>query len=199
MSATDALAFPFDGDEEPLRDDDTTGEEPRAPRASAAAVLVPVVVLVLAVYLEVALAIDARILGAVPGLVVIAVVAIALRFGPLWGSAAGFAAGLLLDLSVQGPLGASALVLTPIGWAAGAWAVRRRRVSLAMAVLVLLVAAAVAILGDALVTVAIEGQRIGWGGYAVRAAAALASTVLIGIPLLALLRRVCGVPEGATR
>ena len=164
-------------------------------RIPVAAAVVPVVALVVAVYLEVALAIDARVLGAVPEFALIVLVAIALRFGSLAGAVAGFAAGLLLDVAVQGPLGASALVLTPLGWAAGAWAERRRRVSLGMAVLVLAVTTAIALLGDALVALAIEGQDVGWGAFWLHAAAALAATVLIGIPVLALLRRICGVPE----
>jgi rod shape-determining protein MreD len=163
-------------------------------RIPVAATVVPVVALVVAVYLEVALAIDARVLGAVPELALIVLVAIALRFGALAGAVAGFAAGLLLDLAVQGPLGASALVLTPLGWAAGAWAERRRRVSLGMAVIVLAATTALALLGDALVALAIEGQGVGWGTFWLHAAAALAVTVLIGIPVLALLRRICGVP-----
>lgn len=177
-------------------DDETTGDEARRPRLPARAVVVCVVALVLAVYIEIALAIDARILGAVPGLVVIAVVAIALRLGPLWGAVAGFAAGILIDLSVQAPLGASSLVLTPIGWGAGAWAGHRRRVSLGMGVVVVLVAEAVALAGDALVALSIEGQDVGWGAFGLHAAASLASTVLLAIPLLALLRRVAGVPTG---
>lgn len=197
MSAADAFALD-DGDE-------TTGEErsaddaPRRPRPSPLAVVLPLVLLALAVYLEVAIAIDARVLGAVPGLVVIVLVAIALRFGPVAGAVAGFAAGLLIDLAVQTPVGASALVLTPIGWAAGLWAGRRRRVSLAMAVAVLVVAEAARIAGDALVTVAIEGQGIGWGSFWLHAAASLALTTVIGIPLLALLRAACGVPEAGAR
>lgn len=190
MSAADA----FEGEL-----DDADDEAPvatRRQRASAAAVLVPVVALVVAVYVEIALAIDARVLGAVPDLALIVVVAIALRFGPIAGSAAGFAAGLMIDIAVQGPIGASALVLTPLGWAAGWWSDRRRRVSLAMAVVVLAVATAAAIAGDALVALAVEGQNVAWGPLAVRAVAEVALTLLIGIPSLALLRRVAGVRTG---
>ena len=197
MSAADLFAFEDE--------DETTGEAEaadagrRRPRSSPLAVVLPIALLALAVYLEVAIAIDSRVLGAVPGLVVIVLVAIALRFGPLAGALAGFAAGLLIDVAVQGPVGASALVLTPIGWAAGAWAERRRRVSLAMAVAVLVVAEGARIAGDALVTVAVDGQDIGWGSFWLHAAASLALTTVLGIPLLALLRAVCGVPERVAR
>ena len=197
MSAADAFAL----DDE----DETTGEAEavdagrRRRRPSPLAVVLPIALLAVAVYLEVAIAIDSRVLGAVPGLVVIVLVAIALRFGPVAGAVTGFAAGLLIDVAVQGPVGASALVLTPIGWAAGAWAERRRRVSLAMAVAVLVVAEVARIAGDALVTVAIDGQGIGWGSFWLHAAASLALTTVLGIPLLAVLRAVCGVPEATAR
>ncbi|MGI9116410.1 MAG: rod shape-determining protein MreD [Gaiellales bacterium] len=190
MSAADVF------EHEELLEDDDTGEQPRPPRASPAAVAAPAVGLLVAVYLEIALAIDARVLGAVPDLALIVIVGIALRFGPVWGSVAGFVAGLLIDVAVQGPFGASALVLTPVGWAAGAWAERRRRVSLGMAIAVLLVATAVALVGDALVAVGIAGEEVAWSDAFLHGVAEIAITVLIGIPVLALLRRICGVPEG---
>ena len=185
MSAADAHDDAFE--------EASADEGGRRARPSVGAVVVPVLVLVVAVYLEIGLAIDARILGAVPALALIAVVAIALRFGPIAGTLAGFAAGLLIDIAVQGALGASALVLTPVGWAAGWWTERRRRVSLAMAVGVLAVATAAAVAGDALIAVAVDGQGIAWGRFAVQAAAEVALTLLVGIPVLALLRRVAGV------
>ena len=178
-----------------LDDDEPTGEQPRAARASAGAVLIPLLALIVAIYLEIALAIDARLLGAVPDLVLIVVVAVALRYGPLVGACAGFAAGLLIDIAVQGPFGASALVLTPLGWGAGAWAERRRRVSLGMALVVLLVATLLLLLGEALVATTIADQAVAWGTFGIRALTELATTLLVGILLLPLLRRVMGVPE----
>jgi rod shape-determining protein MreD len=156
--------------------------------------LVAALVLLVAVEVQVALAIDARIAGAVPDLALIAVVAIALRHGMAWGAVAGFMAGLLLDLAVQAPLGASAVVLTPIGALAGAFAERRRRVSLAMALVVLAVAAFLRGGGDVLVAAAIGARVAAWGEVAVIAVAAAMLTMLVGIALLPLLRRVLGVP-----
>lgn len=190
MSAADPFGY-----DDPDEFDEITGETPLGDRRSAGAVIIPIAALLIAVYLEIALSIDARVLGAVPDLALIVIVAIALRFGPVSGALAGFAAGLLIDVSVQGPLGASALVLTPIGWATGLWADRCRRVSLGMAIGVLFVATVVALVGDAIVTVTIENQDVAWGTFAVRALAQIAFTLLIGIALLPLLRRCTGVPE----
>ncbi len=185
----------FDEFEDDLFEDEETGETPRAARTSPVGALVLGLALIIAVYLEIALAIDARVLGAVPDLAAIVIVAIAVRFGASWGAIAGFVAGLLLDVAVQTPLGASALVLTPVGWIAGVWAERRRRVSLGMAIAMLMVATLAIIVGDVIVTIAIEGQDVAWGTFAARALAGLAFTVLLGILLLPLLRRVAGVPE----
>ena len=190
MSTADFTSF----DDELLEDEDT-GEVQRPARTSPLGAIVLGASLVVAVYPEIALAIDARVLGAVPDLAAIVIVAIALRFGPSWGAVAGFTAGLLLDIAVQTPLGASALVLTPVGWAAGLWAERRRRVSLGMAVCVLAVATIAVMIGDAIVTIAVEGQGVAWGTMVIRATAGLAFTVLIGIVVLPLLRRVAGVAE----
>jgi rod shape-determining protein MreD len=196
VSTADAAGFDeFDGFDDGFPEDEDTGEAPRRPRASPWGPIVLGVALLIAIYLEVALAIDSRVLGAVPDLALVVIVAIALRHGAVWGAVAGFAAGLLIDIAVQAPLGASSLVLTPVGWAAGAWADRRRRISLGMALGVLFVAAVAAIGGDVLVTIAIEGQDVAWGSFTIHAVAELAFTLLIGIVALALLRRVAGVAE----
>lgn len=157
--------------------------------------LVAALALLVAVYLQVALAIDGRVLGAVADLAVIVIVAIALRYGPAWGAAAGFAAGLVFDAALQLPLGSSSLVLTPIGWAVGAFGRSRRRVSLGMAVIVTGAAALAHALGDPAVEAAVQGQPIAWADLAVSAVAATMFTVLVAIALLPLMRRALGVPE----
>jgi len=160
---------------------------------------VPPVALILAVYIQIALAIDARVLGSVPDFALVVLVAIALRFGPAWGASAGFLTGVLFDISLQLPVGSSALVLTPIGWGIGVFGVRRRRVSLAMSVLVLLVAAVARIAGDVIVASAIGGQVVGWGLLFVAGTAGAMFTLLAGIVLLPLFRRVLGVPVRSVR
>jgi rod shape-determining protein MreD len=185
---------------DPLTELEAQFTEEAVPAASARGrrALPPVVAilaLLVAVYLQVALAIDGRVLGAVADLTVIVVVAIALRYGPAWGALAGFAAGLVFDVALQLPLGSSSLVLTPIGWAVGAFGRTRRRVSLGMAVIVAGVAALAHALGDSAVEAAIAGQPVAWGALAVTAVAATMFTVLVAIALLPLLRRVLGVPQ----
>lgn len=157
-------------------------------------VLIPVLILVVAVYLEIALAIDARVLGAIPNFSLVVLVALALRFGPAWGAIAGFACGLLIDIAVQAPLGMSTLVLTPIGWGVGVFAQRRRRVSLAMAVTVLFVAAVVCTITEIIVATVINSESIAWSTIAIAGTTGAMFTLLTGIILLPILRRLMGVP-----
>ena len=158
---------------------------------------IPLLILVVAIYLQIALAIDARVLGAIPNFTLVVLVAFALRFGPAWGAAVGFAAGVLIDIAVQTPLGTSSLVLTPIGWGVGVFSQRRRRVSLAMAVVVLLLASVVCLAADIVVTTVIQSESIAWSSIAVAGTAGVMFTVLVGIIMLPILRRLMGVPVGA--
>ena len=156
--------------------------------------LIPGLILVVAIYLEIALAIDARVLGAIPNFVLVVLVALALRFGPAWGAAIGFASGLLIDIAIQAPLGMSSLVLTPIGWGVGVFAGRRRRVSLAMAVTVVFVAAMICTATDVIVATTIDNESIAWSTVAISGTAGVMFTLLAGIVLLPVLRRLMGVP-----
>lgn len=71
----------------------------------------------MAVLVEVTLLSRLGIPGATPDLVVVTVVAIALAMGPVQGAAAGFAAGVLIDLAPPGDtlLGVNAVVYVAIG------------------------------------------------------------------------------------
>lgn len=69
--------------------------------------------------LQVAVAPQMAIGGAVPNLVLLAVVSIALTNGASAGAVAGFAGGFAFDLIGSAPVGPAALVLTIIGYAAG--------------------------------------------------------------------------------
>lgn len=93
--------------------------------------------LVAAVYLQLAFAVDSRLAGATPDLVLLVMTAIALRWGGVWAATAGFGAGLLLDAALQGPLGLGALVLVLIGWGMGVVARRGPERSLLTAFAVL--------------------------------------------------------------
>lgn len=160
------------------------------------ALAIPLFVLVVAIYLQIALAIDARVLGAIPNFTLVVLVAFALRFGPAWGAAVGFVAGVLIDIAVQAPLGMSSLVLTPIGWGVGVFSQRRRRVSLAMAVVVLVVAAVLCLTAEIAVTTVIQSESIAWSSIAIAGTAGVMFTVLVGIIMLPILRRLMGVPVG---
>jgi rod shape-determining protein MreD len=59
------------------------------------------------------------ILGAAPDLLLVTVIAIALVRGSITGAAAGFGAGLLVDVMTLGTLGLNALLLTLAGFWAG--------------------------------------------------------------------------------
>lgn len=72
-----------------------------------------------AVVLQVSGVAQIRVLGGTADLVPLAVAAVALLAGSVAGATTGFAAGLLLDLAVGQNVGASALVLTAVGYAVG--------------------------------------------------------------------------------
>ena len=84
-------------------------------------------VLVIAGALLIALAVQVAFLGrlhlpgAVPDLVLVTVVAIALAYGPVTGAVSGFAAGLLLDLAppATGIIGLTALIGMAVGFITG--------------------------------------------------------------------------------
>ncbi len=183
-------------DEDDFSDEYDFDEVDRRVPAWVTVGLIPVLILVVAIYLEIALAIDARVLGAIPHFSLVVLVALALRFGPAWGAAIGFVSGLLIDMAIQAPLGMSSLVLTPIGWGVGVFAGRRRRVSLAMAVTVLLVTAIICTAADIVVATTIDNESIAWSTVAISGTAGVMFTLLAGIVLLPVLRRLMGVPSG---
>lgn len=67
-----------------------------------------------------------RVIGGNADLVPLLVAAVALFAGAIPAAVAGFAAGLLLDLAIGNDLGASALVLTAVGYGTGRWCEVRR-------------------------------------------------------------------------
>ena len=70
--------------------------------------------------LQIAVAPYLAIAGVVPNFLLLVVVTLALVEGSVWGCASGFVAGLLFDLVGSGPVGPMALVLSGVGYAAGA-------------------------------------------------------------------------------
>lgn len=104
-----------------------------------------------------------RLPGAVPDLVCVTVVALGLAAGPVRGAAAGFAAGLLLDLvpPADGILGLSAVVLVVVGYLAGLLGADQDRSPLATVGLTALLAAG-AVLGLAMVGGIVIDPRVTW-------------------------------------
>lgn len=76
-------------------------------------------ILVIAVVLQISGVAQVGLLGAAPDLVPLAVAAVAFFGGSIPGAVTGFAAGLLLDLSLGSTAGSSSLVLTAVGYGAG--------------------------------------------------------------------------------
>jgi rod shape-determining protein MreD len=74
------------------------------------------VFLFLAVVIQVSLLAPLVALGGTPDLVLVALVAIALLRGPIFGAAGGFVAGLLVDTATLGTLGVTSLLLTLVGY-----------------------------------------------------------------------------------
>ena len=69
--------------------------------------------------LEVAVFSDVKILGGVPDLLLVTIVAVALLRGSVTGACAGFFAGLVVDTATLETLGLSSLLLTLIGYWVG--------------------------------------------------------------------------------
>ena len=86
--------------------------------------------------------------GTVPDLVLVAVAALALTQGPLYGTVAGFAAGLCIDVAPPASqlIGQYALVFCLVGWAAG----RASRVAARSAISSVLLLSLVVAAGEAL-------------------------------------------------
>ena len=74
------------------------------------------VLLFAAAVLQVAIFAQAHVLGAVPDLLLVTLVAVSLLRGSVWGAAGGFLAGLLVDSASLGELGLTSLVLTLAGY-----------------------------------------------------------------------------------
>lgn len=79
---------------------------------------IAIVVFVVSIF-QVSAISSATIFGAVPDLLLVTLVALALLRGSLTGAIAGFVAGLLVDLSTMGTLGVTSLLLTAAGYWAG--------------------------------------------------------------------------------
>ena len=117
----------------------------------------------LAVVIELTLLSRLGIPGATPDLVVVTVVAIALAMGPVQGASAGFAAGILLDLSPPSDtlVGVNAIIYLIIGFIAGYWVDPRDRTLIIIMGITSLSTGGAAFATAALDTV-LGGSRVNW-------------------------------------
>lgn len=117
----------------------------------------------IAVVLELTVLSRLGIPGATPDLVVVMVVALGLAMGPLQGASAGFAAGILLDLSPPSDtlVGVNAIVYLVIGFIAGFWVDPRDRTLPILAGIAALSTGS-AVLATALINTVLGGSRVNW-------------------------------------
>lgn len=117
----------------------------------------------IAVVLELTVLSRLGIPGATPDLVVVMVVALGLAMGPLQGASAGFAAGILLDLSPPSDtlVGVNAIVYLVIGFIAGFWVDPRDRTLPILAGIAALSTGS-AVLATALIDTVLGGSRVNW-------------------------------------
>lgn len=117
----------------------------------------------LAVLFELTLLSRLGIPGATPDLVVVTVVAIAFAMGPLQGAMAGFAAGVLIDLSPSSDtlVGVNAIIYLVIGFVAGFWVDPRDR-TLPIMIGITALSTGAAALVTAIVDTALGSDRVNW-------------------------------------
>lgn len=140
--------------------------------------------------------------GATPSLVLVMVAAIAFAFGPVTGSASGFAAGILLDLAppATGTLGISALILTLVGYALGRVFDSDTRPVVLTTVLTA-GAAAIAIVAGAALGGLLGNPRIIWSDVPVMVLTGALYAAILALPIVPVVKRLSRafVPEAFPR
>ena len=152
-----------------------------------------------AVVLQSAIVSSIEIAGGTPDLLLVTLVAISLLRGAIWGAAAGFAAGLLLDTANLGRLGETALLLTVAGYWIGRYGEttgrdRTHAPLLSVAVVTVLYSA------GALALHVVLGDPVDAGAVLIGALIpGVLLNLLLAFPVYALVRRVLGRPEWAAQ
>jgi rod shape-determining protein MreD len=148
-----------------------------------------------AVVLQTSIVSTIEIRGGTPDLVLVTLVAISLLRGAIWGAAAGFAAGLLLDTASLARLGETSLLLTVAGYWIGRYGEttgRDRSHAPLLSVAVVTVLYAI----GALALHVVLGDPVDAGTVLVGALIpGIVLNLLLTFPVYALLRRVLGRPE----
>lgn len=152
-------------------------------------------ILFVAVVLQSAIVSSVEIAGGRPDLLLVTLVAISLLRGAIWGAAAGFAAGLLLDTANLARLGETSLLLTVAGYWIGRYGEttgrdRTHAPLLSVAVVTILYTAGAlalhVVLGDPVdASTTLVGTLI----------PSVFLNLVLAFPVYALVRRVLGRPE----
>ena len=162
-------------------------------------ILKTAVLVFVAVVLQSAIVGSIDIAGGTPDLVLVTLVAVSLLRGAIWGAAAGFAAGLLLDTANLGRLGETSLLLTVAGYWIGRYGEttgrdRTHAPLLSVAVVTILYTA------GALALHVVLGDPVDAGTVLVRALVpGVLLNLLLAFPVYALVRRVLGRPDWAAQ
>jgi rod shape-determining protein MreD len=151
--------------------------------------------------LQVTIFSDIEILGGTPDVVLLTLVAIALLRGSIYGAAAGFAAGLLVDTANLGTLGVTSLLLTLAGYWIGRYGETTGR-DRAHAPFVSVAVATVLVQFGALILHYMLGDSVSARLVLLEALPPkVALNLLLTLPVYALTRRLLALaaqPEGAT-
>jgi rod shape-determining protein MreD len=147
------------------------------------------VLLFVAAILQVSIFSQVHVLGGVPDVLLVALVAVALLRGSILGAAGGFYAGLLVDTATLGKLGLTSLVLTVAGYWIGRYGetTGRDRVHapfLSVAVVTMLYSFGLLLVHFVL------GERAPAGPVASGLLPAIALNLILTAPVYALVRRV---------
>jgi rod shape-determining protein MreD len=152
--------------------------------------------------LQVTIFSDIEILGGTPDVVLLTLVAIALLRGSIYGAAAGFAAGLLVDTANLGTLGVTSLLLTLAGYWIGRYGETTGR-DRAHAPFVSVAVATVLVQFGALILHYMLGDSVSARRVLLEALPPkVALNLLLTLPVYALTRRLLALaaqPEGATQ
>lgn len=146
-----------------------------------------------AVLLQLAVASDLSLVAGAPDLVLIVVCGLALARGPELGCAAGFAAGLALDVLAQHALGRDALIYCVAGYCLGAAGEKLRPPAPVRSLLLVGLASGLVRIAEGGIAFILGSDGALGRAFGVQLAAAPAATVLLAIPLLALMRFALGV------
>jgi rod shape-determining protein MreD len=158
-----------------------------------------VAIVFVAVVLQTSIVSTIEIRGGTPDLLLVTLVAISLLRGAIWGAAAGFAAGLLLDTASLARLGETSLLLTVAGYWIGRYGEttgrdRSHAPLLSVAVVTVLYAA------GALALHVVLGDPVDAGTVLVGALIpGVLLNLLLTFPVYALVRRILGRPEWAAQ